>query len=132
MAKTNASDQLPDTLQLPEKNRRRLAKSLQNRAAIVILSGSEFGKTYVIKRYATLIGRLKKCDITLDDQTISKVHCTIVMDDEGICTVDDMVPTNTTFLNGKRLRRPKVLAAGDTLIVGNTVMIFLECVESPT
>lgn len=126
------SEQLSDTLQLPDRNRRRLSKDLENRAAIVIVSGKEFGSTYVIQRYATLIGRLKKCDITLEDQSISKVHCTIVMDDNGVCSVDDLVSTNPTYLNGKKIRRRKPLSAGDTLIVGKTVMMFLESIESPT
>lgn len=129
MAKNDST--ATDTIKLPEKNRRILAKDLRNRAAIVIVSGPSFGASYVIKRYATLIGRLKKCDITLDDPSISKVHCTIVMDDDGECSVDDMVSTNTTYVNGRQIRRSRKLLAGDTLIVGKTVMVFLESMASP-
>jgi predicted component of type VI protein secretion system len=131
MAKKETDELSVDTLQLPQRSQRRPAKDLRDRAALVILSGKHFGTSFVFKRYATLIGRLKKCDVTLEDPSISKVHCTIVMDDEGRCVIDDMVSTNTTYVNGKRIRRGRTLNAGDTIIVGNTVLVFLESIAAP-
>jgi putative nucleotidyltransferase with HDIG domain len=65
------------------------------------------------------IGRMRKLDIILDDNLVSRLHAEIVLTDEG-WIVRDLGSSNGTELNGTRLGRTgQRLRCGDIIRIGN-------------
>jgi pSer/pThr/pTyr-binding forkhead associated (FHA) protein len=62
------------------------------------------------------IGRAARADFILDVALVSRVHCRLTADTDGLEVVD-LSSTNGTFVNGKRVRTG-TLGAGDRLRVG--------------
>ncbi len=63
-----------------------------------------------------LFGRHAKCDIVLDDRTVSRRHALLVHRD-GAWMIRDLGSTNGTAVNGRRVGRA-LLRAGDVLTLG--------------
>ena len=66
------------------------------------------------------IGRTKQNDITLDDESVSKIHASLSLTDAGGVVVSDTGSTNGTFINGERIAYGKAhdLAPDDVLKIG--------------
>src|SRR5689334_11237101 len=56
----------------------------------------------------TLVGRNEDCDVRLDHKSVSKLHCIIVKTD-GLLLLRDLGSTNSTRVNGQRVRRAALL-----------------------
>lgn len=97
---------------------------LVNRAVLVVLSKDLLGKSYILNKSVNIIGRRDDCDIQVPDPLISNRHCRIICNEEGHFQIDDLRSTNSTYLNNKLLKKPTVLAYGDRIIVGNTILRF--------
>jgi HD-GYP domain-containing protein (c-di-GMP phosphodiesterase class II) len=90
------------------------------RFEFVIRGGREDGRSVVLTTGQTItFGRLKTCDVQLDDESVSRRHCTLVARDDA-CVVTDLQSANGTFLNERRIATAPV-APGDQLRVGATV-----------
>ena len=68
------------------------------------------------------IGRARGADFVLDVPLVSRVHCRLTADDDGI-DVEDLKSTNGTFVNGTRLSPRARLRPGDRLRVGRMEMV---------
>jgi len=64
-----------------------------------------------------VVGRSRSCEIRLQEDTVSRLHAAFVWRDGSIC-VEDLGSSNGTFVNGRRLEAPCVLAPGDTVRFG--------------
>lgn len=65
------------------------------------------------------VGRTEVCDIQiLKDKAVSRVHCIVECDDEGIISIWDNNSLNGTFLNDTEITATKCLKSGDTLQIG--------------
>ncbi|MGH9308563.1 MAG: HD domain-containing phosphohydrolase [Vicinamibacterales bacterium] len=64
------------------------------------------------------VGRVKDCDICLEDHAVSRRHCTIEANGANV-VVSDLDSANGTFVND-RLVRTTTLKPGDTIRVGST------------
>jgi pSer/pThr/pTyr-binding forkhead associated (FHA) protein len=62
------------------------------------------------------IGRASRADFIVDTATVSRIHCRLTADGDGL-EVRDLESTNGTFVNGERVTQG-LLAAGDRLRVG--------------
>ena len=65
------------------------------------------------------IGR-EGCEVVLPDPEVSRRHATI-RDAGGSLAIEDLGSTNGTYVNDRRVHGVQVLAAGDTVRLGNTV-----------
>ena len=73
-----------------------------------------------------LIGREDFCDLTINQDAVSRRHCKIDLKSTGEFVLIDLNSTNGTFLNEKRIgNTPYTLFAGDTIRVGSQVYKFL-------
>ena len=54
-----------------------------------------------------------------DDKRISKVHCSIIMIDDGLY-IKDEGSKNHTYLNGKKIQKPVLLQKEDVITIGET------------
>ncbi len=97
---------------------------LSNRGILLILSSNLFGKTYIIRKPKTIIGRLDKCDITINDPLISKEHCVIILDEYEKFYIEDLNSKNSTYINGKEIKKRTHIIYGDRIIIGNTIIRF--------
>lgn len=70
------------------------------------------------------IGRDPDCEVTLPgDATISRVHATLTAT-EGGWEIADSGSRNGTFVNGRRLTAPQLLADADRVLIGNFVLVL--------
>ena len=98
------------------------------RFEFVVRSGKEAGRTVALAAGQTVaIGRLKGCDVVVDDEATSRRHCTITAH-EGECVVTDLQSANGTFVNEKRIATAE-LQRGDKIRIGSTV---IELVDAAT
>lgn len=77
------------------------------------------GQPIVLKRDVTVVGRKSElCDIQIDKNSISKIHCLIIKTD-GLLFVRDLCSTNGTRVNGQKITRGALLP-GDELSLAST------------
>jgi len=107
-----------------EKNKVKPTSLLSNKAVLLILSSNFLGKTFIIHKQETIIGRQEDCDIVINDPLISKVHCRIITDDDGKFYLEDMGSKNSTFLNDKAIKKSMHIIYGDRIIIGSTIIRF--------
>lgn len=62
------------------------------------------------------VGRAPRADFVVDAPLVSRLHCRLTLQPEGLL-VEDLASTNGTFVNGTRVAKG-LLANGDTLRVG--------------
>jgi HD-GYP domain-containing protein (c-di-GMP phosphodiesterase class II) len=95
------------------------------RFEFVIRSGKEAGRNVALNSgQAITLGRLKGCDVVVDDEAASRRHCTITAR-EDVCVVADLQSANGTFVNEKRITTVE-LGRGDKLRIGSTVIELLD------
>lgn len=80
---------------------------------------------YRIGEEATIVGRGKECDITVNDMYLSVEHFQIWYED-GVWYIADMGSKNGTMLNGKTLDKVRTLHSGDDISFGGVSVIFEE------
>lgn len=76
-----------------------------------------------------LIGRKETCHIRLDDGSVSELHAeaTLSKDRFGCAaTLTDLGSSNGTQVNGKTIKEPQLLEAGDIIRIGNSFLVFRE------
>jgi HD-GYP domain-containing protein (c-di-GMP phosphodiesterase class II) len=95
------------------------------RFEFVVREGRDTGRAITLVSGQELtFGRLKSCDVALQDDAVSRRHCTLRAD-ESECVVADLQSVNGTFVNERRVSTSK-LAPGDTLRIGATVLQLTE------
>lgn len=62
------------------------------------------------------VGRAPRADFVVDAPLVSRLHCRLTFQDDGLL-VEDLESTNGTFVNGERVRA-LVMRSGDALKVG--------------
>lgn len=73
----------------------------------------------------TIIGRDKRCDISIDDPFLSQRHSEILFR-EGVYYLSDLDSTNGTYLNGNKITGdPIELLNGDKIEIGQLKFIFV-------
>ncbi len=97
---------------------------LRKKGLLVVLSPNYFGRTCVIDRPETVIGRQDDCALMIDDPLLSRRHCVVTMDENSHFYLEDLSSTNATFLNSKALKKKTQLGYGDRIVVGNTILRF--------
>ena len=91
------------------------------RFEFVVRSGKEAGRTLAVTTGQTIaLGRLKGCDVVLDDEAASRRHCAITAR-EDVCVISDLQSANGTFVNEKRITTTE-LQKTDKVRIGSTVI----------
>src|SRR6266567_9574918 len=92
-------------------------------ACLVVIYGSELGKKYNLNSSSLVIGRSSKCDIQIDQESISRNHSKIVNTGKSIL-VRDLGSTNGTYVNDEPVDE-YVMRDGDLIKIGRTIFKFL-------
>jgi pSer/pThr/pTyr-binding forkhead associated (FHA) protein len=72
------------------------------------------------------VGRGTDNDLHLNDGSVSKIHATLVMNQEDVLMVADTGSTNGTFINGRRLSYGEAypIEEGDVVAFGDIEVRF--------
>jgi DNA-binding NtrC family response regulator len=95
-------------------------------------SGSDQGASKIIDRRIIFIGTSPDCQFTLDDPTVSRIHCRIEYDRTGY-RIEDLKSKNGTFIEGIRIHEA-YLPSKAAIRLGQTELLFKlesETVEVP-
>jgi diguanylate cyclase (GGDEF)-like protein len=99
-------------------------------AYLVVVRGANVGETHPVTGPSMVIGRGAGVDLRVNDEGVSRFHCKLHDDTDGIY-VEDLGSRNGTYCNGDRLipglRR---LSEGDRLQIGTTIVFRFTYVES--
>ncbi len=95
--------------------------------ARLVVKGAVLGnQVFELNLGVNRFGRSPENDFQIDHDTISGIHCEIVLGDEGVFA-RDCGSTNGTFLDGNRIEQAS-LTAGQTLRLGD-VELLVETIE---
>ena len=101
------------------------ANSEGARGVLVISNGEFEGMRYALDSEETIIGRNPTTDVTLLDESISREHAIVLFEAEtGSYSIEDLQSTNSTKVNGKRIRAT-ALNNGDEIQIGHTHFKFI-------
>ena len=95
-----------------------------NGARLEAVSGPLKGKQFPLSDREISIGRDPSNDISLLDSLVSRRHCVIRKEGGGF-RIQDLESRNNTFVSGVPVR-DRVLAPGDQIRVGDSVLLFQE------
>lgn len=72
------------------------------------------------------VGRVSDNDLAFNDDSVSKIHATLMMNQEGTLMVADTGSTNGTFINGRRMTygEARQIEEGDVLSFGDVEVRF--------
>lgn len=92
-------------------------------ACIVVIYGAELGRKYNIEGREMTIGRATMNDICVSQDSVSRTHATILVDEHGV-KIRDNVSTNGTYVNDHKIHEV-YLKDGDLIKVGRSIFKFL-------
>ena len=96
--------------------------AIRMHAELVPLSG---GRPIVLQGDITVVGRKSGiCDLLIDHESISKLHCMVVKTD-GLLFVRDLGSTNGTKVNGQRVIRGALLPGDELAFAGEKYRVIL-------
>ena len=89
-------------------------------ACIIVIYGPELGKRLQLGTAAFEIGRSARCDLPIDQESVSRHHARITFDGKEYW-IQDLGSTNGTFVNSEQIKQAVRLGKGDLLQIGSTV-----------
>lgn len=82
--------------------------------AAYVVEGEERRRSLELERGVRLsVGRTKENDLSIDDQSVSKIHASLTVDDQGNLIIADTGSTNGTYINGERIPYGKAVFVGN-------------------
>jgi transcriptional regulator with PAS, ATPase and Fis domain len=95
---------------------------------LLVISGSLQGREFIVNRDTFTIGSGPHNDLRIDDSTVSKRHCEIIVDESGY-QIKDMNSTNGTQVQGVRVDSAH-LAPGSEIRLGKVRIVFCPLQDS--
>ncbi|GAC1540810.1 MAG: GGDEF domain-containing protein [Polyangiales bacterium] len=92
-------------------------------ACLVIIYGADLGRRVVLDGNSLEIGRSVKCDLSLDQESVSRKHARVTWDGARY-KLADLGSTNGSYVNDE-LCQERVLRDGDQLKIGRTILKFM-------
>ncbi|MHB1844018.1 MAG: GGDEF domain-containing protein [Deltaproteobacteria bacterium] len=92
-------------------------------AALVVIHGGELGRRFPLAKEELVIGRGRKVDVEVDDESVSRRHA-VVLREAGEPVVRDLGSTNGTLVNDRKIDE-YVLRNGDLVKIGRTIFKFI-------
>jgi predicted component of type VI protein secretion system len=89
---------------------------------LTVLQGPDKGRRFELPDKPTLIGRESRA-LPLTDQTTSRRHAELRVNDNGEWILRDLGSANGTYVNGTRVDRPQMLKMGDQIRVGRSLLV---------
>ena len=96
--------------------------SMRN-ACLVVIYGDDLGRRVPLGTRPTVIGRSSKCDVQVDQESVSRNHCRISFNGKNY-VIRDLGSTNGTYVNDE-LCDELNMRDGDQVKVGRTILKFI-------
>jgi pSer/pThr/pTyr-binding forkhead associated (FHA) protein len=93
---------------------------------LAVIDGQQANAVHRIAQYETVIGRGEDVQFDLNDEQVSKRHCSIRV--EGpVCTIQELGSLNGTRVNGRKMRDDTALRLRhlDEIQIGSTRLFLL-------
>ena len=100
-------------------------------AALVCVAGADAGRVFFLAGPGAEVGRSPACAIQLGDAAVSRRHLQLLRDRGGTHRVRDLGSRNRTRCNGRWLRSGRLLADGDVLAVGRSLLHYRRELPEP-
>ena len=97
--------------------------------SLKFLSGPRAGRQIHLPKGLLVIGRVKKCAISIPSPNISSEHAQILVKDDFI-EIEDMDSRNGTFIDGKQIRKAK-LKEGDRVFLSSEIIFEISKKPAP-
>lgn len=101
------------------------------RPHLVVIHGAGLGCSHAITDRSTTIGRAASSNVRVVDDSVSRTHATVTLDDGGIMRIRDEGSKNGILVNGVSVREA-VLQRGDVIHVGGTMLAVAMLVPGMT
>src|SRR5688572_20438385 len=108
----------------PRETERKLVtapRKSDERATLTFLTGIEAGQVFSIPEDGCTIGRGTDCEVSVDDQAVSRKHARILPIKNGFF-IEDLGSTNGTFVSGARATTVE-LRPGDRIQLGPNLVL---------
>ena len=115
-------DDLPGNSFLSEDARKTIAELPEGSSLLVVVRGPNLGARFLLNSEKISVGRKPKCDIFLDDVTVSRKHANFVREGSGY-VVRDAGSLNGTYVNRERVESAQ-LKTGDSVQIGKYRMVY--------
>ncbi|MCG5052390.1 MAG: diguanylate cyclase [Myxococcales bacterium] len=92
-------------------------------ACLVVIYGQDLGRKYNLESQNLVLGRSSKCDIQIDQESVSRAHSKIMNQGKTI-RIRDLGSTNGTYVNDEQIEE-RTLTDGDLIKIGRTIFKFL-------
>jgi class 3 adenylate cyclase/tetratricopeptide (TPR) repeat protein len=96
---------------------------MRDAALVAVLDGTEGGRRIRISKRLT-VGRDDDAGLVIDDPEISRAHAVFGVTPRGL-EIQDLGSLNGTWVNGERITSPTLIAPGDAIKVGTTMIEVL-------
>ena len=83
------------------------------------------GRQISLKVGLNSVGRLPDNDVVIDDATVSRRHCAILVHSDLTCEVHDVASKNGTTVNDRKIQGPTRLRDGDEIGLSERKLSFL-------
>ncbi len=98
------------------------AEQFERYLYLVVIKGKDMGRRFLLSSRRMSMGRSTEADISIYDERISRIHCSIIRQGSSVI-VEDHGSTNGTLVNGKKIEKAEVPI--DAVIqIGRTEMKF--------
>jgi len=97
--------------------------------SLKFLSGPKVGKQILLPQGLLLIGRDKKCAISIFSSSVSKEHAQLLVKEDFI-EIEDKGSSNGTFIEGKQIRKAQ-LKEGDRVCLSSEVIFEIFKAPAP-
>src|SRR5947209_13373662 len=99
---------------------------------LLITAGPDKGRVFALPdANPFVIGRAKETDTKLTDPHVSRVHCEVAVDGDQLL-LSNKSSASGTFVNGKRVAEPCILAPGDVIRIGDTELRYVSADAAAT
>jgi two-component system cell cycle response regulator len=92
-------------------------------ACLVVIYGNDLGRKHSLESSSITLGRSNKCDIQIDQESVSRAHSKIINAGRSV-RIRDLGSTNGTYVNDELIDE-YVLRDGDFIKIGRTIFKFL-------
>ena len=99
-------------------------RSAPRSACVVVIHGEGLGRRADINDAAVLVGRSQEADLVIAHKSVSREHCRVWREGNGY-RIRDLGATNATRVNDVRIASDTVLADGDQVTVGESILKFI-------
>ncbi|MCC6227781.1 MAG: FHA domain-containing protein [Phycisphaerales bacterium] len=90
-------------------------------ASLILVTADKPPREVPLKKSTLIVGRQDTCHIRIPSDSVSRQHCELRVEDNGV-TVRDLGSSNGTFVNKRRVNQTE-LAAGDVLSIGSFTFV---------